>query len=267
VSPETLVARAIALGYSALGITDTADLGGIPRFVNAARLSGQLRPIVGAELRVDGRPAAFLVRTPEGYRNLAALVTRGRMGAWASWTKEHGQERRGRPNVTWREVAELSGGLVALTGPATGPIASLVRGGDRANARRLLDEWRDVRRTPAVEVSSITGGAEGALPAHSWTWPSGGRSVGRRARSALRRQRRPPHPTRLTALRYNVDLTPRPGRLPPPEWRVAPFTRGMARRWQDAAGIETRSVAAECGDFGWLDAPADAQVPRTRAVL
>ena len=90
VSPEALVARAIALGFTALGITDTADLGGIPRFVAAAHSSGKLRPVVGAELRVGGRPAAFLVRTPEGYRNLAALVTRGRMGAWASWTKEHG---------------------------------------------------------------------------------------------------------------------------------------------------------------------------------
>src|SRR6185503_3883790 len=147
VSPEALVARAIALGFTALGITDTADLGGIPRFVNAARSSGTLRPIVGAELRVDGRPAAFLVRSPEGYRNLAALVTRGRMGAWASWTKEHGQERRGRPNVTWREVA------------------ALVRGGDRANARRMLDEWRDVfGERLAVEVQlHYTGGAEGAL--------------------------------------------------------------------------------------------------------
>jgi len=58
VSPEALVTRAIALGYTALGVTDTADLGGIPRFVHAANTSGHLRPIVGAELRVDGRPAA-----------------------------------------------------------------------------------------------------------------------------------------------------------------------------------------------------------------
>ena len=79
-SPEALVARAIALGYTALGVTDTADMGGIPRFVNAAQLSGKLRPVVGTELRVDGRPAAFLVRTPEGYRNLAALITRGAHG-------------------------------------------------------------------------------------------------------------------------------------------------------------------------------------------
>src|SRR4030095_2420821 len=163
--PEALVTRAIALGFTALGITDTADLGGIPRFVNAARQSGTLRPIVGAELRVDGRPAAVLVRAPAGYRNLAALVTRGRMGAWASWTKQHGQERRGRPNVTWREVAELSAGLHALTGPATGPVAALVRSGDRANARHMLDAWHDVFGDRlAVEVQlHYTGGAGGAL--------------------------------------------------------------------------------------------------------
>ena len=62
ITPERLVDRAIALGFTAIGVTDTADLGGIPRFVNAARLSGKLRPIVGVELRVDGRPAAFLAR-------------------------------------------------------------------------------------------------------------------------------------------------------------------------------------------------------------
>jgi error-prone DNA polymerase len=174
VSPEALVTRAIALGYTALGITDTADLGGVPRFVNAAVSSGQLRPIVGAELRVDGRPAAFLVRTAEGYRNLAALVTRGRMGAWASWTKEHGQERRGRPNVTWREVAELNNGLVALTGPATGPIAALVRGGRRSPAAL---HRRGRRRA----------GRRARRPRRATQDP-----VGRRARPAVHRQRRPP---------------------------------------------------------------------------
>ena len=80
VTPEALVARAIALGYTALGLTDTADLGGIPRFVHAAQRRRRAAADRRRRARVDGRPAAFLVRTPEGYRNLAALVTRARMG-------------------------------------------------------------------------------------------------------------------------------------------------------------------------------------------
>ena len=49
VTPEALVQRAAALGYGALGLTDTADLGGIVRFVLEARRQG-IKPIIGAEL-------------------------------------------------------------------------------------------------------------------------------------------------------------------------------------------------------------------------
>jgi error-prone DNA polymerase len=263
VSPEALVARAESLGFGAIGITDTADLGGIPRFVRAAQEKG-LRPIVGAELRVDGRPAAFIVQTPEGYRNLAALVTRGRMGAWASWTKEHGQERRGRPNVTWREVAESSGGLVALTGPATGPIAATLRAGDRANARHTLDEWHDVfGERLAVEVQlHYTGGAEGALAGAlvdlaerrkiPWVVAHDPRYIdgdGRLVHDAL------------TALRYNVDLdTATTGGFlhPNGEWRLL-SPEEMGRRWQGREqGIDASARIAEtCGDFKleWMRPP------------
>jgi error-prone DNA polymerase len=262
-SPEALVARAKSLGFTALGITDTADLGGIPRFVNAARENG-IRPIVGAELRVDGRPAAFIVRTPEGYRNLAALVTRGRMGAWASWTKQHGQERRGRPNVTWREVMELSAGLHALTGPATGPVAATLRAGDRANARRTLEEWREVfGERLAVEVQlHYTGGAEGALAGAlvdlaerrkiPWVVAHDPRYIdndGRLVHDAL------------TALRYNVDLdtATKGGFLHPNgEWRLL-SPEEMGRRWQGREqGIEESArIAEECGNFelGWMRPP------------
>jgi error-prone DNA polymerase len=264
VTPERLVAHAISLGYTALGITDTADLGGIPRFVNAARLSGKLRPVVGAELRVDGRPAAFLVRTVEGYRNLAALVTRARMGAWASWTKIDGQARRGRPNVTWREVAELSAGLHALTGPATGPIAATVRAGDRANARRMLDEWREVfGERLAVEVQlHYTGGAEGALAGAlvdlaerrkiPWVVAHDPRYIDNDGRLV--------HDV-LTSLRYSVDVdtATKGGFLHPNgEWRLL-SPEEMARRWQGREqGIEESArIADECGDFqlSWMRPP------------
>src|SRR5690606_17388291 len=84
VTPEALVARAAEYGYAALGLTDTADLGGVIRFVLEAERQG-LKPIVGAELRVDGYPVAFLARNEEGYRNLAALVTRSRVGDLRVW--------------------------------------------------------------------------------------------------------------------------------------------------------------------------------------
>src|SRR3954467_554797 len=99
VSPEALARRARRLGYTHLGVTDCADLGGIAKFAVEAMAPSKdagcpeaarhealgktdcencqqpVQPIVGAELEIDGQPAAFIARTPEGYQNLAALVT------------------------------------------------------------------------------------------------------------------------------------------------------------------------------------------------
>src|SRR3954470_18476854 len=147
VSAEDLARAARRLGYSHLGVTDTADLGGLARFATEAMapykdpicaLAEQhtdepcpvcqypVRPIVGAELIVDGHPAAFLARSREGYQNLAALVTLARVGQWEEWDKKSQGKHRGKPKVTWAHVAAHAGGLHALTGPASGELASLL---------------------------------------------------------------------------------------------------------------------------------------------
>ncbi|HWV57573.1 MAG TPA: PHP domain-containing protein, partial [Longimicrobiales bacterium] len=86
VTPEALVARAAEMGYTALALTDTADLGGAIRFVLEAERLG-LKPIVGVELKVDGYPAVFLARNEEGYHNLASLVTLARVGRLDVWAE------------------------------------------------------------------------------------------------------------------------------------------------------------------------------------
>lgn len=86
-TPETLVEVAAGQGYGGLGLTDRSDLGGAIRFALAARRAG-IRPVVGAELVVDGHPLALLARSAEGFRNLAGLVTRSRMGDWGEWLEE-----------------------------------------------------------------------------------------------------------------------------------------------------------------------------------
>jgi error-prone DNA polymerase len=78
-TPEALVRRAAELGYPALGLSDNADLGGTIRFVLESERQG-IRPVVGAELLVDGYPCALLARNEEGYRNLSSLVTLARVG-------------------------------------------------------------------------------------------------------------------------------------------------------------------------------------------
>jgi DNA polymerase III alpha subunit len=162
VTPEALVTRAERLGYTALGLTDTADLGGTVRFVLEARKRG-VKALVGAELEVDGCPIALLARTAEGYRNLASLVTRARSGTLASWRRERPHVPRGMPAVGWADVVERSAGLHALTGPAAGRVASLVRSGDSAGAARHVAQLREVfGHRLAIEVQRHHAGAREA---------------------------------------------------------------------------------------------------------
>ncbi|MGH7523408.1 MAG: DNA polymerase III subunit alpha, partial [Gemmatimonadales bacterium] len=164
VTPEDLVARAAELGYTALGLTDTADLGWIVRFGVACREHG-VRPIVGAELVVDGHPLAVLARTRQGYRNLAALVTRSRSGELRG--ADDPRPGRGRPRLAGTDLVGRTRGLHLLTGPASGKIATLVREDRGPAALRLLHQWREqFHGNIAVEVQCHhTGTEEAALAA------------------------------------------------------------------------------------------------------
>src|SRR6476646_171074 len=173
VSAEALAKHARSLGYTHLGLTDTADLGGIAKFATEAMsplkdpmckdverhtdeycrvCQYPVRPIVGAEINVDGRPAAFLARTQRGYENLAALVTLARVGQWEEWDKKIQGKRRGRPKVRWEQVAARANGLHAMTGPASGELASFVRGGRTPEAVQLLNRWRDAFEPGALSI-------------------------------------------------------------------------------------------------------------------
>jgi DNA polymerase III alpha subunit len=68
------VARAKALGFDALALTDTNGLYGLVAFIREARGAG-IKPIVGAEIRHTTGRAVCLARNLEGYRNLSRLVT------------------------------------------------------------------------------------------------------------------------------------------------------------------------------------------------
>jgi error-prone DNA polymerase len=202
-TPESLVERAAQLGYAALGLTDTADVGGVIRFTLAAERAG-IRPIGGVELKVDGHPLALLARDAEGYRNIAALVTKSRIGEVARWSdaasapanananapapapgsgirrrRENDRganlERkyavplpeRGRAALTFDDLIDRSNGVWCLTGPSTGELATLVRTERRSEALFQLERWRDVfgeRLALEVQLHHV-GGHESALAA------------------------------------------------------------------------------------------------------
>jgi error-prone DNA polymerase len=76
--PEELVARAAALGYSALALTDEGTLAGVVRAHVAAK-EHKLKLIVGSELRLeDGMRLTLLATDRRAYGTLCALITAGR---------------------------------------------------------------------------------------------------------------------------------------------------------------------------------------------
>ena len=106
--PEELVARAAELGYAALALVDRDSLSGAPRLFKAAKAAG-IRPIVGAELSLDGGGVLpLLVESQRGYRSLCRLITRMKAGVPKG-------EGRLRPGMLEGGVE----GLVALPGVET----------------------------------------------------------------------------------------------------------------------------------------------------
>src|SRR5690606_9896571 len=135
-SPEQLVARAAELGYGALGLTDTSDLGGIIRFTLEANAQG-IKPIVGAELKVDGHPTAFLVRNERGYRNLARLVTRARVGRVESWQLQD--------DAGGAAIATSQGAARCDAAAGSWPTGAHVRGRCRVCGRSVVPDGPRVR--------------------------------------------------------------------------------------------------------------------------
>ena len=187
-SPEVLVTRAAELGYSALGLTDTTDLGGIIRFTLAAESAG-IKPICGAELLIDGYPTAFLAINQPGYQNLAHLVTKARVGAIGRWsepiqtgkpansqTRGHNLTKRyavplperGRPTLTFDDIIDHSDGLFCLTGPGSGLFATLLSSDRKVEAVYELERWRAVfGHRLAIEVQLHHAGGNEAVLATS----------------------------------------------------------------------------------------------------
>ncbi len=140
--PETLVARAAALGYPAIALIDRDGVYGAPRFHKAAKAAG-LKAIVGCELTMSRlstlgtRPAdrdrrvpspgfrapisssaerqvpsaesawllPLLVESPAGYQNLCRLVTRMKLRA-----------PKGEGALALEELEGYTDGLVAVVG-------------------------------------------------------------------------------------------------------------------------------------------------------
>ena len=143
--PDELVEQAHALGIETLALTDRDGVHGMVRAHVKAKELG-VRLIVGAEVTVDAAADAaavsatgdaaqlstcvLLAADRTGYANLCRLITAGRR-----------RRPKGESRVTWPEVCERAGGLIALWG---GDRSLLVRGAEpRAVAGPLREAFGD----------------------------------------------------------------------------------------------------------------------------
>ena len=193
--PEDLAAAAADAGHATFGVADVGGLYGAPRFHLAARRAG-LRPIVGAELDVEGAgPVALLCEDREGYRNLCRLLTlghedrardepldeseaghdeeRARRVALGQDGRPPGrkpQKRKTRCRVSPAQLFDLRHGLLALTGGTPAQLIALAGtlGTDHlfAEVQRHLDpreERENRRRIDAARARGVRLVASGGI--------------------------------------------------------------------------------------------------------
>lgn len=99
--PEELVARAAALGYQALAITDECSLAGAVRAHQAAR-EHNLKLVIGSQFRIEDSEAdkplnlTLLVAQRQAYSELCALISRGRR-----------RGEKGQYQLHWKDLTRL----------------------------------------------------------------------------------------------------------------------------------------------------------------
>src|SRR3989339_1344825 len=120
---EALVRCAAEDCQRALAITDHDNLCGAPEFMKLCR-EHDIRPIFGAELKLDTGNVVALAKNREGYALLCKLLTHANMN-----------NERGKPILPQSMLLENGGGLVVLSGCDHSPLVRLILGKKYEEAR------------------------------------------------------------------------------------------------------------------------------------
>lgn len=132
-TPAALVARAAALGMSALALVDHDAVYGAVEFYKAAQET-DIKPIFGAEITLTGgHHLTLLVENATGWSNLCALISAARRSA-----------PKGEAALPPRLLTEHADGLIALSGCRRGEIAAAILRDDLGSARAAIRRYQAI---------------------------------------------------------------------------------------------------------------------------
>ncbi len=234
---EELVARAKALGYSALAITDECSFAGVVRAHVAAKQHG-LKLIIGAEVQIDDGPKLVLLATNrESYGHIAMLITRARMRAV-----------KGSYRVTLADLEQNLDHCLALMVPPH-PHPSLPSEGEGASLHhaRLLARHFPQRAWIAVELLNGPNDKAHLHTLRELSIQSGLPLVATGDVHMHLRSRKPLQDT-LTAIRHGMTLEQAGHRLQPNAEQHIRSRAALARIYPPGLLIETQRIADLC-DF------------------
>jgi len=147
---KDLIHKVKASGMDAVAVTDHGNMFGAYDLQTTALEAG-VKPILGVEAYVapgsrfdresvrtfDGEGNNYhltlLVETPDGYRNLARLVSEAFLSGFYY-----------RPRMDWELLEKHHEGLIALSGCLNGEVARRLRAGDYAGAKKTALRYRDL---------------------------------------------------------------------------------------------------------------------------
>ncbi|KAB2669662.1 MAG: DNA polymerase III subunit alpha [Verrucomicrobia bacterium] len=145
---DKLMAKATALEFPAIAMTDHGVMYGAVEFYQAAR-KANIKPIIGCEVYVapgsrlekksssGGRDVyehlVLLARDEQGYKNLVELVT-----------KAHLEGYYYKPRIDKEILAAHAGGLLGLSGCLASEIPQAILKGDDKKAREAIDWFKQV---------------------------------------------------------------------------------------------------------------------------
>ena len=138
--------KALALGQSAVAITDHGTMYGVVEFYNALRAKG-IKSIIGCEVYVaargrfskegkqdiSGHHLILLCKNEIGYRNLCYMVSESFINGFYS-----------KPRIDMELLRDHHEGLVCLSGCLAGKIPQLILAGSMEEAERAADEMYEI---------------------------------------------------------------------------------------------------------------------------